>query len=723
MSLEIWREIFTKNRQGIESVHLFDTDLVVEGLGFAAKLSDEKSIYGGEYLEYALRIRKALNDLEKCGIIPHFIFSGFKQVTRFGQKRMLDITSYFLGECAKDHNRSANKQPPIDANSVLIDVLREMKTSYINTLTPTLRSSCSLAAFLQCPVAGYSPMYFVMTPIDALVKQNIDYTPTELKYVMLDSINLTPLPKEDSHVSSSNYYMQVDILRPEVTDLNRIHPSKRPLLAALHVSGIIPSVRLPKSVYLMHYPNDESLRPTERRIKMLLEWLSLCPPESWKPLEEVFACYPQSESQTFIQELSAAFSQNFYRPAEEGRCLAEQLDVRVPADARSNQTSKPQLRGQFSEIPDINNIFELLQCGQLERDYTADWPPRLIHAFRNSLFDCRLLSAVYGDGLYLSWKHDNLNSFLSIHEASLPIRVMHYRVLAGLEHRLNRSDKLIGLSPHATEYMRRGNKLFAYHIPVKPLDINPENEHTDYIVGQLFHSSLNNKFTEPEWSFSLSTTLTLAHKFFQQMGNGTGLEESSVILATALCAVLTGNNLNSIDDEVCKHYSELTSDLQPQDGNTLGPVHGVNEPSKPELVEKFNEIQVVHHTLRSLVSLIDSLLPSDRTSEKFSFLPTWAIFPSGRLVYWLADHIDSYHPKDRLQAVIRYWLPQVQFLKPKSSLTSNTDCTVLADQFERVIRTSMELDIRLDPIIYELCEFEPSRIHEIKLRSISASTQ
>ncbi|CAL8099972.1 unnamed protein product [Calicophoron daubneyi] len=289
--------ILSKSHQSFEPTQLYNTNIVINGEDFMGHLSTGLiSIFGGEYLEYMLKVRKVLDAFRDCSVTPIFLFPGLKLFHIRATKKVGCHKLLSRGMC-ENHNRSASKQPPIDANSVLIDVFREMKTSYFNLLTPTLRSSCSLAALLQCPVAGYSPMYFVMTPIDALVKQNIDYTPTELKYVMLDSINLTPLPKEDSHVSGSNYYMQAGILRPEVTDLNGIHPSKRPLLDALHVSGIIPSVRLLKSVYLMHYPNDESLRPMERRIKMLLEWLSLCSPESWKPLEEVFACYPQSEGQ------------------------------------------------------------------------------------------------------------------------------------------------------------------------------------------------------------------------------------------------------------------------------------------------------------------------------------------------------------------------------------------------------------------------------------------
>ncbi|CAL8099963.1 unnamed protein product [Calicophoron daubneyi] len=96
-------------------------------------------------------------------------------------------------------------------------------------------------------------------------------------------------------------------------------------------------------------------------------------------------------------------------------------------------------------------------------------------------------------------------------------------------------------------------------------------------------------------------------------------------------------------------------------------------------------------------------MPLSQESQNFHFLPMWVAFPSGRLVHWLATHIESQAPTNRMHTASRYWLPRLYRRKSDTSVAAK-ELTQMARHFRYLINTSSMIDVHLSPVNYEVKE-------------------
>ncbi|CAL8099975.1 unnamed protein product [Calicophoron daubneyi] len=702
--------ILSKSYQNFEPTQLHNTSIVINGEDFMGLLSAGSIFaFGGEYLECMLKARKVLDAFRDCSVTPIFVFPGLKLFQGNSLKSRLIKRSLTISEYVErkgDFSTDACGSPLMCPRQDLIEVLALTRTPCIVVPHRVIQSSCALASFLDCPVAGTTSDYFIMTSKNSIRGHSIPQH--ALKFISLNHFDTTPLVGKTSSECPTEYrFLSAHVFRPEASDLHNVQPILRPLLAILYGTEVVPFTRLPNSVHSM-YPKDESMHPKERRFKALVQWLSQYSLNIPKPLEEVSACYAGNDKAGFFREMREALPLYVYDP-QEGENLAGELNIPLPAkfsEGNNGDTLEDFdsfIKNQNSEMPEVNDLFDLLRGNQEQTEnFLADWPPRLVGALKRSLFAPSLLAAVYGDGCLLKQRIEDPNIPLSVHEASLPIRVMHYRLLAGLERRLGRLEKLIGLKPLAKEYVRRGDKLVTYEIPVEPLVVNLDTQQTDDVLSTFFHSSLGDNASEPEWLFAFSMTLALFRNYCQTRGD-IYIDQSPIILATTLCAVLTANEMKSVDMKLCEHYSERASCIESEITKEIGESASAVRPYRLDLVHEYTEIQLIYSSLKSLVNLIDSLMHLSQESQNFHFLPMWVVFPSGRLVHWLATHIESQAPTKRMHTVTRYWLPRLYRRKDDTSVAAK-ELTQMAQHFQYLIKTSSTIDVHLSPINYEVKE-------------------
>ncbi|CAL8099957.1 unnamed protein product [Calicophoron daubneyi] len=712
--------ILAKYPENFEHCELGNTALVVNGLDF--KLWTSKGlhfIYGGEYLAYTNRIRRVLNIFNQCEITPYFIFSGCRPDGDILSGRQLGKFAKSLTGCAESRENTTDDgcgQSPIFAKQALVDILTQLNKNHLTVPYSAVPPSAALAAFLSCPVAGFSSEYYVMTSVDTF-QRGAALPPYNLKFAPLNRVCLKVFLKANEGGLPTDCFISADLFKPEVSILHRISPQHRPLFGVLYGINDTLSIRPPKQVYTMRM-DEISVPPDERQLHSLVKWLGEFQSGSSLPLRELLNCNAESYKSQNLTEIKKALTQYLYNPAEEGEKMAACFQIpscRKATEACEDSADANAYQKGCTEKTTSDNceFWEILSAVQPKvDDYTVGWPPHLSDAFRNGMIMPSLLAPLYGSGLLLPCKNEDLGTPLSVQQAALPMRTMHYRILSGLEHRLHHQAKLVGLNPYANEYVRYLDRLVSYAIPVEPLEISQESAKTDEFLSSFFHSPLIENPTDPEWLFSLSVMVGVWHNFCVQNGETASLDQSSVILATALCAVLTANELYSGDEGLVQHYDERAASIESETTRTLGSSAPKTSPFRPDIVHAFAAMQVIYATLRSLVNLIDSLLPPTQKSQIFHFLPFWAVFPSGRLAHWLAIDIEAQPPDKRYHHTKRFWLPRICRCKTSAS-SAEEEFGRLNTLFSTLISTALELDVKLNPVTYEM--------HEVHLPEIGAN--
>ncbi|KAG5444798.1 hypothetical protein CSKR_105202 [Clonorchis sinensis] len=600
------------------------------------------------------------------------------------------------------------------AEHILISVLRELRVRFTVVSHSALCATAALSAKLKCPVIGSCSDYFIMVSSTHLS----DDTPTAdslHSFVPLHCLDFEPVDAPSSEAPTGRPFLSAHIFDWKNSTLNSIAPRHRILLALLMGCPAMPRSRLPPEQNKNLLSANTSGHPKEHRFSVIYDWLNQFDAKSTEPVEHLIEAYPEQQRNLFIQQLADCIPDFIYHLERHSQFVAtklqlpelsyneqivnESLSVCRKLDTKTNPKS-------FEE----KDIFALLSGVMIPSmepvDFTAGWPARFQQAYQEGRILTSTFRPLYGPYVLFRPESGFVSEKAFPQELVLPIRVIHYCLLLGFERQLGGCEKLIGLSPHVTEYHPRGDKMVSLAIPVSAITINTSHEQTDRVLSSLLGLTFQTNFHDQDWIFGFAVTLAFCRAQWSLKRSLAPVSECSLTLALVVCAVV--NVQADIDRDLLGHYLKLTGTLEDEyDADSLSSHY------RPGFINDLIAIQCVYVGLWSLVSLIESMLPLTHESEHFHFLPLWRLFPSIYLVHWLAVKLETHPPGTRCHIAIRYWLPRLYHSTRQDAISVAAEFRDLVSTFNKTMDTVVAL--QMSPV-------SPKHtVHDVELPNLSAS--
>ncbi|CAH8582387.1 unnamed protein product [Heterobilharzia americana] len=480
--------------------YLRNTKLVVDALDLTGYLCNEFqfSIYGGENLSFAWKIRSLFLNLKSHEVEPYFIFRGRHDKTdnqvliriKRASKTLMDILNA-VELCNLDRIPQIMS---IASTSVFLDVLMEFEWSYVKTKYSSFPVCTNIAALLHCPVIASTSDYLITISMkqnavnDSVSESHVApaYVPLNLTCIYPSILNPS---SRNSDCDLENKYGSAVLTHKFIhqqSDLAKISNFHLPLFATLLGVDTFPRLRIPLHLQERIKVSDQPYQ-VNKRWSVLIDWFSKFHPDSMKPLDEIVNCYPIGRHASILKDLMVGVSR-FICPLHESNEVMSFL-----LQKSSSFPSKPPLVTTTFSLKSSKNfkfqdVVDLLKGTKTpdlsHEDFTSGWPHHLLDAFRS----CRINppSCVYlSSGVFLPTTIEDPKCPFSVYDSSFLIRRLHYQVYVTLEHNLGMQNKLHGLNPDVVEYARREDKLVIYRIPIIPLSLDFNKVTTDEVITSM----------------------------------------------------------------------------------------------------------------------------------------------------------------------------------------------------------------------------------------------
>ncbi|KAA3679813.1 uncharacterized protein DEA37_0014284 [Paragonimus westermani] len=562
---------------------------------------------------------------------------------------------------------------PILSQYVIVDLLDAVNVSHLRSPYGVQPSCASLANRMQCPLMASAVEYLLLSA------ELRDRNYSGFAFIPFQCARLIPIAVSDKISRHSDpgtrqsFALSVHKFLPEESSLHKVCSFYRPIVFLLLGSDSLPRIRIPKSI-INHMNIAIGTDYKSRRWDTILFWLNQFQPASLKPIDQIANCYSTEEKDFMLLNLTDSLLHYIPNPIIGKRLasflLESPLSKELPLKQEGLDSVPRCIPGMQSDGNWKAVIHAVLRDGHLPFDvdqltaidFTAGWPDNLVRAFHQSQILDYIFVALYTrGGVILPNLIENLETVSTLWDACLTLRLMHYRILLGLESQLGRRDKLVGLCPHVIEYTRYGSDLIRYHIPVQPLLITAEVDGTDELLARNLGLLLGDCGSDLKFMSGLLFSLAVWQRW-KTVGDSNPLpvDRSPVILAILLCTVANDTNFRYLDEELVRYYDEISSFAESRLNCTSGYPQTILPLSfRIDCVHDFNGIQLVYSSLRSLTSLIDQLVLENKRSKCLFFAPPWKLFPSGRLVHWLAACLANQEPTVRRHHAVRFWLPRL----------------------------------------------------------------
>lgn len=280
----------------------------------------------------------------------------------------------------------------------------------------------------------------------------------------------------------------------------------------------------------------------------------------------------------------------------------------------------------------------------------------------------------------------------SIYQVLDPLRKLFYNLLVGLEATCGGSNKLCGMrNGHVIEHRRQTDRMVPFPIPLSPIQV-PQSQNNysirkqsvDFLWTQLNVTRQNRVDPLPVELQLISVVLIL---WFRQSSlahyEQVSCECSSVPLAFVMCALTSYSflseqlrarspSLGYSIAQLCESFANLATRFKSSSVN--------NGQFIIQIVHQLNELQLLTLEIKMLISLIEGLMAGNQEIAQSNLKssssvcltdhpdlfgwPNWILFPSGRLIYWVAACLQGMHPKSRYNHALNVCLPMVHMACP-----------------------------------------------------------
>lgn len=715
-------QIFGREFSNFEAVLLHNTPVLIDGSDFVDYFGPRDPfavLWGGEYSSLMIQWRKVLSSFRRCQLDPVFVFSADCELR--GQQFAYRVENARRNACALPRpnlpvNDTLLELRLVLLESVLIELLNSEQCPHIRSPYCPRRSCAALSAAMDCPLLGWSPEYFVLSA-PAVTRFHNGFT--FIPFNLVDFSNPEPLTGSCSTAwpasvkqtccdaaNAKCYFLPAHRFVPELSCLAKVSEFYHPLLFLLLGTDSFPRIKLPAQVYeLMNsYVGDYKTR----RWYSLCHWLAKFGSNgSMEPIIKILASYGGDLQPAVAERLSEAVLTYIPSPT-----VASQLAVFL-----SQNTSLSSVwRSRVDHIPK-NQIPLVFDCPRPKRlewklqqrlngtdfgtevtvDFTSEWPPKLIEAFSQSFLASKYISPIYVSPDVLLPPHlGQLDSDKDVHEDSLPLRLLHYRIFALLKQSSTFSVKSEVKPTIVNEHVNAGSTVMCSTISVNPLHLDFQRDGVDMILSRILGLVIPIEPDDCSPLISLAIALAVwkyrSGSMFPCLPN---LAETPLALAVLACAVATYFNHHQVEtneSDLYEHYQKVATMAENQAStskNQSGIKTKVSPAYRLDFVHAFNSLQLVYDSFRSLVALVSALNSSQNKYVLPIFSQTWVIFPSGRLVHWIAACLANVDESTRRHQAIRFWMPRLLY-RSETTIVANSAQTLrsMSQEFNKLLDTA-----------------------------------
>ncbi|KAA3676962.1 uncharacterized protein DEA37_0014330, partial [Paragonimus westermani] len=600
---------------------------------------------------------------------------------------------------------------------VCCEALNELAMPYIRCEREADMHIAELAVYLDCPLlSNDSDFYLFQAPSGA-----------SYRVIKLDSLSAECTCSQTKceackHESTECYFLACSAFMFCDSVLRHIPTPLVPLLSVLIGNDVISAVRQPADLQrFLSMRGGAGMSYNMRRIDAVVRWLSNFGYDTRVPLRAILSQYAiGSELTDVTTQIVHCVLGYVLDPDTTGRELTEFLCIeqkpRVSSSsARASATSH--VSRPIPTMMDVDKAVEVVAevlpnssgrtrsvtTGQSPGDLFSKWPQALIRSFRISQISSSLLDSLYvKGGSVMRILFEDLSLTESIYTVTEKLRSLEYELFIGIEQRSDCSQKLCNRLP--LENRRHGFQMLPFCMKTESLAFSSTLCPTEMFFQffrKYLHIELQERYPLQRTELcGLMCTLVVWFRHSQLVKTiDFSLSSCSVALAFIACALTThtilepflndSTQLEKKITDLCERYISLGSTLKfkcSELGRTTFSI---------QLVHQLNELQLVFSELNQMAGLLNVLLcsshmdPNSRVSpskvsnlrDPVTFWPCWLVFPSGRLIYWLAQTLQQSLPHERLQLTVGVWIPRLlNVMLPEVVRSVNS----VADDFDRL---------------------------------------
>ncbi|KAF5402611.1 hypothetical protein PHET_03956 [Paragonimus heterotremus] len=654
---------------------LHNTYLVIDAenyINVCYRRSNLSRHYGGEYMDFVVCVRIFLKQLRKCRIMPIFIFDG----------------------C---HNREREADMHI----------------------------AELAVYLDCPLlSNDSDFYLFQTP------SGVSYRVIKLDTLSVNCTRSQTKCEICKHESTECYFLACSAFMFSNSVLRHIPTPLVPLLPTLIGNDVISAVRQPTGLQrFLSSRNAVGMSYNMRRINAVVQWLSSFGYDTREPLREILSQYNVGSELTDVtSQIVHCVLGYVLDPDTTGREITEFLRIeQKPCDSSlsAHASATPHVNCSVPTLMDVEKAVDVVAdvlpkasastrpvvTGQSPGDLFNKWPQALIRSFRISQISSSLLDSLYvKGGSVMRILFEDLSLTESIYTVTEQLRSLEYELFIQIEERSDCSQKLCNRFP--LESRRQGFQMLSFYVKTESLASSSSlclSESFVQFFRKYLHIELHERcpFQRAELC-GLMCTLIFWFRHSQLAKTiDFSLSSCSVALAFTACAMTTHAILEPfLSDsaqlerkiaDLCERYISFGSTLKFKCSDLGRATFSI------QLVHQLNELQLVYSELNQTTSLLNVLFcsshmdPNGRLSQSnfsnlpdpVTFWPCWLVFPSGRLIYWLAQTLQQSVPHERLQLTVNMWIPRLLNVMLSEVVRSVNSVT---DDFDRLFSIATRLE-------------------------------
>lgn len=588
---------------------------------------------------------------------------------------------------------------PMHAGHVMFDVLRRSGVQYLLCDREADVAMAELAVFMDCPVITNDSDFFILRPHPSLGVTNY-------RFILLDSLGKHHKRRRGVCTSCQAqkgaamcYSLPCQTFDPAGPTLCSIDPCLLPLLAVLSGNDYVSDLRLPTSVSeLLSTANTSHAGRSFRfrRLDAIVQWLSVTPTDVKGRLTEFLGQYESHELLNLRKTLVTNLSDYLLRPEVKGRQLAMYLNL--PTDTLAAFNSPSSMKPARSEVADVNgSVVQLLHdlltglptdrpigdnADAEEIELYFQWPPSLINLFQTGDLEPSLFNALYvQNGSVTNFVFEDLASD-SMNLISLKFQKIVHGLLLELETNNKCRVKLCGVKEDNSVviYQRHNHEVVADIVPLSSVSyICSPLQELFAMHLQLDLSQRPSFFASPELR-AVGACIAFWLRYSRDQGDHIpmSVKNHPVALALSVCFIVTyvrlkdilsdWTHVDSAVTDVCEMYASCANASKSHfRRSTSSSV--VDSGWNISVVHQLNEVQSVWLHMESLVKLSVTLrqhvtgetdptawVDSESSAPFLSFLPAWVVFPSGRLIHWLAVELGELPVTVRMTDAIPWWV-------------------------------------------------------------------
>ncbi|CAH8876155.1 unnamed protein product [Trichobilharzia szidati] len=658
----------SKSYSNYKASFLKDTIVVVHGDDFINFIL--KDVIGhqdnqhNECFNFSIKACQLMEQLQKCGVQPIFIFSGYIYNTQYQLHSSNQISSMI------------NRYKP-----TFVNILNHFNTAYMTSFFLGQFDAAVLSMYLNCPLiaSNYDIYYLLAVQVNA---QKAD---------IIQELTYMPIHLLDFSICENESLILCHAFQQKCANLSSVKSYLRPLLSVLYSesseirSHICEQINCNQTKYASVTNADASLQEWQLLVDWLTNLFAMNSVATYEYVIELFDITKQPAINAYLLDCTAFHMSDFLK---NGHLIASYLNLTQSNSSACLRTlaeivnTTPNISESWDQLNQWTKSFNVNLMSKFS--YPENWPVNWIEVYRRVKLSPVIINVLCQSNQSVE------KSFPSVHAYAVNLRWITYCTLQGLKSRNNMEENV-----SIIDYAWYDETMNEITLNITPLMKTPCGSiSVDEILNDKLNILFPPKMSDSVWTFSLAFTLAFWYKQYclDDPSCADSFENSPIGLAIAICAIVSLFNFEFARHTVLENYQRLVVLIRKDVADYRGRNPPTEQSRSPETITAENSasllaVQHIYNELQTLVSLLNYVMLSDELkSELFRFQPCWVLFPSSDLVDCFSHFLHIQLPSVRFIHLRGYWLSRLYCEK-----RSESKLTKLKDEFTHLVNTVASL--------------------------------